>query len=66
MALLTIEQGVQALLALNNAGVNAIITGNTVLAAAAAGVAVAAQRDAIAPISTEVRSTGGQTTGWTA
>lgn len=64
MALLTIEQGVQALLALNNAGANAIITGNTVLAAA--GVAVAAQRDAIVPISTEVRSTGGQTTGWTA
>jgi hypothetical protein len=66
MALLTIEQGVKALLALNNAEVGSIIAGNVVLASAAAGVAVEAQRDAIAPISTAITTTGGQTTGWTA
>ncbi|MDR5812010.1 hypothetical protein QCE62_00210 [Caballeronia sp. LZ033] len=45
--------------------VMAIVNACPQLTAALAGATVEAQRDAVVTISKEVRSTGGQTTGWT-
>jgi hypothetical protein len=59
-----LEKDVAALSAIGNATVNSIIAASPVLNAALTGANLAATRDAQVSYPKEVRSTGGQTTGW--